>query len=95
MTETKKTKTTKTKTGRNKGRTVARFEQDGKKLTITLNGLSLSAFVVEGEDRKRGKPTRFATAEEAQAGFEQATAKAVASGWDSLRKTFSIEDLIG
>jgi len=80
-------------------RVQARFDKGDQHLTISLNGTNVSAFVVTGDDpkanRQKGAPVRTASVEAGRAAYDQAVAKAEGSGWTRVRKSYSIDDLIG
>ena len=93
MASTKTTKTTKTTTKKN--RTVIRLTKDGKKLSLNQNGLSVSAYLIDGTAKTRGKAESFATHEEAAAHLSKKVAQAEGAGWELARKVRSMDDLIG
>lgn len=88
--------TTKTTTKKNKTtRTVAKLTSGDRQMSISLSGTRLSASVLADGKRERGNAVKHSTVEEARAAFDATIAKAESAGWSRVRKTVSIDELIG
>lgn len=89
--KTKTTKTAKAKTSR----TVSKLRSGDREMSISLSGTRLSASVLADGKRQRSNAVKHATIEEARAAFDSTIANAEAAGWERVRKTQSIAELIG
>lgn len=73
----------------------ARFTKDGKTLGLGVNGNRLSSFVLNGEERTKGKVVVLDVANGSpKEQFDKACEKAIASGWSPAKKEFTVDDLI-